>query len=165
MLLYFGRMAGGYARQRGGGTNFLCLPDNPQFYSSSGSRHGEQYVYSKIYGTEYDYSINGGHDTNVPCAVCYASTQAVKLTIPGRYNCPSGWTREFYGYIMGASGGWTAHYRTTYECVDYSQKIIPWSESDTDGALLFHAEVVCNGFFNCPPYDATKEITCAVCTK
>lgn len=121
-------------------------------------------MYSKIYGTEYDYAINGGHDYNVPCAVCYVSTQSLSLMIPGRFVCPFGSIREFYGYIMGASNGWTEHYRTTYECVDYFQKNIPGTGANTDGALLFHAEIVCNGF-NCPPYDATKEITCAVCTK
>ena len=35
---------------------------------------------------------------------------------------------------------------------------------DTNGALFYHTEAVCNGI-DCPPYDPEKELTCVVCTK
>ena len=48
--------------------------------------------------------------------------------------------------------------------MDKDAEAIPGLGANIDGALFYHTEVVCNGI-NCPPYDNTKELTCAVCTK
>ena len=56
------------------------------------------------------------------------------------------------------------HNRNSFECVDKDPESIPGSAADTNGALFYHVEGVCNGL-PCPPYDPQKELTCAVCTK
>ena len=83
--------------------------------------------------------------------------------IPARLTCPSSWTREYYGYLM-ANVNHNGYIRSMYECVDHSPESLPGSMANTDGALLYHTEVKCNGI-SCPPYDTQKEITCVVCTK
>ena len=46
---------------------------------------------SYIYGVEYELPLSSAlHDHNVPCAVCYVSTRATVLMIPGKLTCPSG---------------------------------------------------------------------------
>ena len=82
--------------------------------------------------------------------------------IPARYSCPDGWTREYYGYLMSES---YQHYRTHYLCVDRSFTVVPKSvKNDKMGLEFFPVEGRC-GTLPCPPYEETKELTFAVCTK
>ena len=55
--------------------------------------------------------------------------------------------------------------RTMFECVDISPESVPDSTANTDGALFYHTEVRCGYGIPCPPYDAEKEVVCAVWTK
>ena len=160
-LIYAGRAAGTYFNKSGGGSNYLCMPDAPQY--TLRHRHGPQ-RYSEIHGTEYEGPVAGRHDHNVPCAVCYASTRVAVLMIPARTSCPTGWTREYYGYLMSGASAWTGHHRTFFECVDKDQDSVPGSVANTNGALFYHVEANCNGL-PCPPYNNHKELNCAVCTK
>ena len=83
------RAAGTFYAKLGGGSNYLCLPDVPQYTLryTPGSQS-----YSEIHGTEYEHPIAGTHEHNVPCAVCSASTCVAVLMIPARTSCPTGWT-------------------------------------------------------------------------
>ena len=83
--------------------------------------------------------------------------------IPAKTRCPSTWTLEYSGYLM-SERGLSDRQRTMYECVDKNPDSVPGSVSDANGALFYHVEASCNGML-CPPYDAQKELTCAVCTK
>lgn len=80
--------------------------------------------------------------------------------IPGTVECPSLWTREYYGYVMTER----TMSRNSYECVDADAEIIPGSEVNADGALFFFAEMNCNNIY-CPPYEEGIELVCVVCTK
>ena len=156
--LYKGRAGGTHLAHRGGGANYLCMPETPEYtLSFKGLLQGFSYVY----GAEYQYPVVGSHDHNVPCAVCYASTRQAVLMIPAMTNCPPSWTREYYGYLMSDHIG---HFRTTFECVDKDQESIPGSQLNTDGAAFYHVEANCNGQ-PCPPYDNKRELTCVVCTR
>ena len=53
--------------------------------------------------------------------------------------------------------------RTVFECIDKDLEPIPGSYHDTNGAMLYHTEIGCNGI-PCPPYDSKKELTCVVCS-
>ena len=133
-LVYEGRAGGSYYTHSGGGANYLCMPDNPQYLSYAPGDYGANY----LYGAEYENNRNNGpfnsmDDHNVPCAVCHTSTRATVLTIPARYECPSGWTREYYGYLMSSQH--TRH-RTTFECMDYNAESIPGSAVNTNGVLF-----------------------------
>ena len=93
----------------------------------------------------------------------YASTREAVFMLPARTSCPTGWTREYYGYLMSTAHD-SGHYRTMFECVDKDQESLPGSGANTDGAVFYHVEAHCNGI-PCPPYNNYKELNCAVCTK
>ena len=162
-LVYAGKAGGSHYTHQGGGANYLCMPEDPEYTLrfTSGDR-GQSYVY----GAEYEDPIPGGHNFNVPCVVCYAFTRAAVMMIPAKTTCPQSWTREYYGYLMSAYRGTSSnlHYRTMFECVDKDQDSIPGSAANTNGALFYHVEAHCNGM-PCPPYDPQKELNCVVCTK
>ena len=73
-ILYKGKAAGSSHDQYGGGANYICLPDEPEFLSYIPGIAEDQ---SYIYGAEYQNSgpLSSLHDHNVPCVVCYASTR------------------------------------------------------------------------------------------
>ena len=162
-LIYKGRAGGSFYDQQGGGANYLCMPEDPEYTLRFTSGVRDQ---SYVFGAEYQGPIQGGHDHNVPCAVCYASTRAAVMMIPAKTTCPQSWTREYYGYLMSAYKGTSSdpHSRTMFECVDKDLDSIPGSAANTNGALFYHVEAHCNGM-PCPPYDPEKELNCVVCTK
>ena len=167
-LLYAGRAAGSWYNQRGGGANYLCLPEQPQYSNyTSGVQNGRAYLYGAEYETGGTQPQDNGPlssvaEHNVPCAVCYTSTRGTAVMIPAQYTCPSFWTREYYGYLMANYHGDS---RTMFECVDRNPQSIPGSTADRDGTVFYHVEVKCNHGIPCPPYDTQKEVTCVVCTK
>ena len=163
-LVYSGRAGKAYFSQKGGGGNYQCLPNNPEYGRYAPGVQGQ----AAIYGVEYQ--LEGGsplpaalHNHNVPCAVCHVSTRAAVLMIPAWRRCPSQWTLEYTGYLMTEA---STHSKATYECVDKDAESVPGSHADTDGGVFYHVEADCNGL-PCPPYDPQKlkELTCAVCTK
>ena len=163
-LVYTGRTAGSRWHQNtGGGANYLCMPENPDYL---GYRPGVQ-GHSPVYGTEYQTDNTGPlghvHNHNAPCAVCYASTRVAVIKIPAKTQCPLTWTLEYSGYLM-STATLAQHYRTMFECVDKNPDSLPGSAANTDGTQFWHVEATCNGL-PCPPYDPQKELTCAVCTK
>ena len=114
-LVYAGRTGGTHYRHEGGGANYLCMPDDPQYVLPHYSQGGAG---AYIYGTEYRVSTSQVNH-NAPCAVCYVATRLVALMIPAKVDCPPSWTREYYGYLMTEHHGtsnnirgrtvWTKH--------------------------------------------------------
>ena len=160
-LVYSGRTGVTFGNHQGGASNYLCMPNDPDYtlaYQSGVQGH------SHVYGTEYEGPplVSGRIQHNAPCAVCYVSTQHTVIMIPAKTTCPSGWTREYDGYLMSEAIFNLG--RTMYECVDKDMESIPGSQNHIDGGHFYHVEAHCNGV-SCPPYDNEKELTCAVCTK
>ena len=80
------------------------------------------------------------------------------------YMCPTGWTREYYGYLM-AERTHSVHRRAQYTCMDTALKPANGSlATDHDGLVFYFVEGRC-GSLPCPPYDQTRELSCSVCTK
>ena len=161
-LVYSGRAAGTHYNTQGGTSDYLCLPDNPQYLAYRPGVQGQ----SPIYGAEYQidhnsFQLSHLHDHNVPCAVCVNCERNVLLTIPARISCPYSWTLEYYGYLMTE---YYNHRRMATACMDRNPDVVRGQAPDTNGALFYFTEAVCNGI-DCPPYDAQKELTCVVCTK
>ena len=162
--LYSGQAASKHYTQAGGGNNYQCFPDHPEY---SDFRAGCQY-HSVAYGVEYEAPIVqlGGstylHDHNVPCALCYVPDRIASVMIPAKITCPHGWTKEYEGYLMSAHH---AHHSHTYECIDRDAQAAPGGRANTNGGLFYHVEANCGTNLHCPPYDASKELTCVVCTK
>ena len=162
-LVYSGRAGGSLNSHTGSSSNPQCLPLDPNFLTPI-SGHPDR---SLMYGAEYETNthsnshVHGRHNTDVPCAVCHVSNRTAVYMVPAKYTCPSGWTREYYGYLMAER---YTHRRSQYTCVDTAFKSVPGSSTNENGLLFYFVEGRC-GSLPCPPYDNTKELSCAVCTK
>ena len=161
-LLYAGQVGGAQAGHSGGGANFLCMPLNPQYSTYTPEIQGHGY----ISGVEYESPVGGtgttvGND-GATCALCFVSTRESVIMIPARIDCPSSWTREYYGYLM------TAQYRdsgrSSYVCVDRAYEPAPNSSGQHPAGHFYHVEATCDSL-PCPPYENYKELMCTVCTK
>ena len=162
-LVYSGRAGGSDRMQTGGGSNPQCLPLDPNFLTPiSGSQTYRALMYGAEYETVTDSNshIHGRHNTDVPCAVCHVSNRTAVYMVPAKYTCPTGWTREYYGYLMTE---YYKHNRSQFTCVDTTFKSVVGSSANHHGSLFYFVEGRC-GSLPCPPYDNTKELSCAVCT-
>ena len=160
--VYSGRTGTTWAHDIGGASNYICMPNDPQY--TLAYQPGVQ-GHSYVYGTEYegDLSRNFGREQhNAPCAVCYVSIQHTVIMIPAKTTCPSGWTREYYGYLMSDN---KINYRAMYECVDKDMESIAGSQNHADGGHFYHVEARCNDGMPCPPFNSERELNCVVCTK
>ena len=163
-LVYSGRVGGPHYQNTGGGSNPQCLPLDPNFLTPiSGNQGPRAYMYGAEYETHTDSNshVHGVDELDVPCAVCHVSNRTAVYMVPAKYTCPSGWTREYYGYLMAE---YYSHHRSQYTCVDTEFKAVAGSTTNHNGFLFYFVEGRC-GALPCPPYDANKELSCAVCTK
>ena len=161
-LVYSGRVGGTHYNTRGGSAERICLPNDP-VYTASGVTL-ESVFHSVIQGAEYEFYVGPAANVtnhNVPCVVCYVPTRAVTIMVPAKPTCPPSWTREYFGYLTTDQDG---YYRTMYTCIDSSPDVIGSSSGNEDGALFHHTATDCNGL-PCPPYEATRMLSCAMCTK
>ncbi|CAG2244681.1 unnamed protein product [Mytilus edulis] len=101
-IVYTGQVGGNDVSNKGGGVNYLCLPDDPE-----NGQH-QSYNNNQVYGGEYELSSpakpSGWSESmankEVPCAVCYQKHRSTVLMIPGRKTCYKGWTSEYQGYLL-----------------------------------------------------------------
>ena len=162
-LVYSGRAGGPYYNQHGGGSNPQCLPLDPNFLTPISGSQNRALMYGAEYQTDTDSNshVHGRTNTDVPCAVCHVSNRTAVYMVPAKYTCPSGWTREYYGYLMAEHH---THRRSQFTCVDTAFKSVTGSSANHNGLLFYFVEGRCVSL-PCPPYDNTKELSCAVCTK
>jgi hypothetical protein len=164
-LLHAGIMAG-TSWDRAGISEYLCLHNQPEFLQTTA---GLQDGRGRLYGAEYEardtppaFGNLLHHDA--PCSVCYTPSRNTKLVIPSRTTCPTGWTKEYQGYVMGSAQYTNQVSGRALTCVDASAESVPGSVAFVDKAQLYFQEVACSGI-PCPPYTEGAEITCVVCTK
>jgi len=116
LLLFKGYAAGPPYKESGSGSNFLCLPEDPQWktylngsqgYNSAGYIAGINYQLFNSgiqHNNVFSESNNGGDpllNNPAPCAVCYAAGRSTVLMVPARTQCPpDGWTTEYAGYLV-----------------------------------------------------------------
>ncbi|KAI8507943.1 hypothetical protein Bbelb_141830 [Branchiostoma belcheri] len=167
VTVYSGRAGGESYSNKGGGSNYQCLPLDPEW---GRYKDGNQRWRSYMYGAEYELDSNAPYhpydkatlqDQDVPCSVCYSLYRRAQVMIPARKTCPDGWTREYGGYMMADDHG---HGRTEFVCMDGEPEVLPGGEGNDNGALFYPVEGRC-GSLPCPPYVEGRELTCVVCTK
>ena len=85
ILIIVGQAGGNQFSNKGGGSNYLCLPNDPD--------NGKPYSYANdvLYGAEYEVAgsskpsgLANLHDKDVPCAVCRRIGKSSVLMIPGK---------------------------------------------------------------------------------
>ena len=153
---------GGYI-ETGGGTSNLCLSHNPDKAPSNfPSAVFSSYV-ARVWGAEYQLSYgNVKVDDDVPCAACLDTKAATSMMIPGKSSCPSGWRKQYSGYLCANHYNYGA--QSEYACVDEDPQYFEGRRQNSDGRLFFPAVTVC-GSLPCPPYENSKYLTCVVCSK
>lgn len=177
-VLYTGIMAGEFYASTGGGTNYLCLHDEPD--SSPRIETPWQQTAGGLYGVEFEfpgtsqddrpfsYKNNGGqslNNENPPCVVCYRSDKSLQTMIPGKASCTSvGMTTEYTGFLTTTAYN-NAH-PTEYICLDQAPEVRPGLSGDEDGSLLSVVWVGGSpvGSTLSPPYTISDDVYCAVCT-
>ncbi|XP_072018519.1 uncharacterized protein [Amphiura filiformis] len=146
----------------GGGSNYLCLTRNPHFNQSVS---GEQDTRSRIYGAEYrgaePGALNIYHMHDAPCVLCQSRAgRTQSFMMPATTHCPTGWTREYSGYLAAAR--WD-HPRTEYVCLDQDPETIPDTAEKDEISLLFHVEIVSSQGLP-SEYVTGQDLTCVICT-
>ena len=143
-LVYSGRAGGSAYSHSGGGSNPQCLPLNPNFLTLISGTQRRALMYGAEYQTHTDSNsyLHGHHNHDVPCVVCHVSNRTAVYMVPAKYTCPTGWTREYYGYLMAELHG-SGRHRGQYTCVDTALKPIPGSSADKNGLLFYFVEGRC----------------------
>ena len=165
-LVYEGLAVGTHYTYQGGGANVLCLVKNPKYHPGTTTTNVNHAI---LYGTEYEIAtgqaLNAGlrYNQNVPCAVCHVSTRSSQIMVPGTYQCPSGWTPEYSGWLMAQYDHFKG--KNMFTCIDKDAEAVPGQGADNNGNLFHHVEAACGTGIQCPPYDGRKELSCVVCTK
>ena len=158
-LVYDGYAGGGFWKHSGAGTNYLCLPKDPEWAYIQSPLH-----FSYVYGAEYEThgsTFDDVKEHDVPCAVCRTNSTNV-LMIPAKMTCPTRWIREYYGFLM--SEGYNHASSKEYVCMDRFPETLTGTYVNRNGALFYFQKAVC-GSLPCDPYINLKELTCVVCTK
>ena len=163
-VVYSGFASGSRYNINGGTSDILCLPETPQYLSQDRSATH----LATLYGMEFEVfgtapPLKHLVQANMPCALCYIETRSTVFTIPARYTCPQGFTREYYGYMM-TEWNYADRQRKDTICVDVDTVPIPGSGPSTDPSVVYLMDANCNGL-PCPPYVPKQPLTCAVCTK
>jgi len=172
IVMFIGHAAGGLSTQGGGGSNSLCLPEDPQWKTYRG---GDPY-HGSIAGVEYDvYSgnnvfsevNNGGnslHHKPAPCAFCYVQGRSTVAMIPARTQCPDGWSMEYTGYLMSEyTGSLRNSHRSSYICWDEAPEVAVGGITQHQ-AMIYPVDVIC-GSLPCSVYVTGRQLTCVVCSK
>ena len=168
LIIDAGIAGGSHYQSTGGASDYLCLPHDPQW----GNHNNVVNNLGEVYGAEYEtpnfpFTIGSNaattlQDQNVPCAVCQSQGRQSAIMIPARFDCYSGWTKEYSGYLV--SGHRTNPGRYQYACMDKDPDIDVAGFRNENGALFFSVDAVC-GSLPCPPYANGRELTCVVCTR
>jgi hypothetical protein len=176
-IIYTGYAAGAHYTHPGSGSNYICLPDRPEWGNLVAGRQGS--ISAFVYGTEYEfntgftnnapfsYANNGGanlQNQNAPCVVCSRSGKSAVLTVPGKMNCPTPeLTLEYQGYL--AASYWNHVGKSEFVCLDATPEAIPGSAANNNGALFYPTQVSClESTLVCPPYVDGNELSCVVCS-
>ena len=100
--MYSGRAGGSGQNEQCGGSNPQCLPLDPNFHTSIRGTQHRGYMYGAKYQTHTarNTHLDGRDGYAMPCAVCHVSNCNAVYMVPAKYTRPSGWIREYYGYLM-----------------------------------------------------------------
>ena len=170
-----GYMASHAKAHGGGGSNYLCLPEEPQWMN-----HGSQSGYpGRLYGVEwwldgnhsnFFSTVNTGgrqlHLNPVPCALCYIPQRSTSVMMPATTSCPVGWTEEYRGYIMSDYSPLTltsVRNPSSYICVDQMPEIGIGGTSQHQAHIVM--VLVGCGTLPCSKYPNNWELACVVCSK
>ena len=112
-LVYKGKPAGSYYSQKGGTSDYLCLPEEPQYLAYGPGVHAHSPIHGVEYHTEDNQPLGHVLNHNVPYVICHSTLRESVLMIPACISCPDTWTLEHSGYLM-----------TEYKCKKHFIKML-----------------------------------------
>lgn len=168
-------MAGSDHRSSGGGANFQCLPDDPEYSSTK-----IEATASSLRLVQYVETPNLVHH-RVPCVACEAEQRLTMIMIPAKTRCPSSdWNLDYRGHLMTeleTNGGEPDNFTAadirgprSFVCVDEHAESLTSKPVDSwIGGVLHAVRAGCTGggaLMNCPPYKSDNSaLSCVVCSK
>lgn len=171
-LVYGGQMTGPSWLSFGGGANYQCLPNNPEY-----THYAPRASHSSLRTAQYRFGPHFDH--LIPCAVCETQAATSKLMIPAQTKCPSsGWTLEYRGNLV-STAEYEAHseafqkdhyFRSSYVCIDERPESLNGGSYGRDGTQVYLVTAACGekvsgALHNCPPYQKNTALACVVCSK
>ena len=98
-----------------------------------------------MYGVEYPGQplVPSREDDNAPCELYYVPGKMTVLMIPVITDCPTDWTRKYYGYLMSER---VTNKRTEFVCMDKVMETIPGSQHRADSSHSFHFKLSVMGW-------------------
>ena len=116
-------MVGSQYNHEGAAVDPLCIPTtlSQQYLETDSGYQG----HIQLHGAGYSLSGPLAHSSSryAPCALCQVNGHTNKIMIPSHYECPSGWRREYYGYLMAGRHSHKA--ATQFTCIDKSLEQVP----------------------------------------
>ena len=146
-----------------GPTTFRCLPTEKgsvKYYNDTFSKYtGSEPEVHYLNLTEYQTFRPGKTNFDATCALCSVSVRNFIQMIPATYECPEGWTREYYGYLM------TGFFSTTFVCVDIEMEGFQNSADAAPNHPTLHHVTAHYKISHSDEYLDGKVLSCAVCSK
>lgn len=150
----------------GGGVNYQCLPPNPEFVSYNTNAVDVSWMRSVEYESQaYGLFSDGIDNQHAVCARCYTGNRPSVMMIPAMVSCPSGWVKEYSGFLMASSEN--EKHSSTYECVDSDPEYIGLNPADLGGRFWFvNVDCISGGSVGqCDKYGHAKQLSCVVCSR
>ena len=129
--LVYTSIAAGSRHNQYGGANVICIVKDLKYNPGTTTVNTNNGI---LYGSEYQLyegqALNSGlrHNHNVPCAVCHVSTRSSQIMVPGTYQCPSGWTSKYSGWLMAGHHGHKG--RNMFTCIDKDAEFIQGQQAN-----------------------------------
>jgi len=173
--VYTGYMATGIYSVAGGGRNYICLADIPQWGNVvnngvwkpwGAGLYGAQYWFGAGYSNNNPFSYANYNNEDIawrtaPCVMC-STTRIDVAMIPGLLNCPNDMTTEYSGYLV--ANDQNTNQASEFICLDQAPEVAKAGGFQNAQGLLIPAEIVC-GALPCPnPFVQMNQVSCAVCS-
>ena len=120
-------------------------------------------VYAAEYRMQNGQALDHLLGYTVLCVVCAVPSRSAQVMIPGRLSCPDTWTVEYTGWLVADDSNVN---KAIFICLDKTPDATIRTPARLQSARMHHIEAACSSTdLPCPPFNATKELACVVCTK
>ncbi|KAF8794193.1 hypothetical protein HNY73_002195 [Argiope bruennichi] len=138
----------------GGGANFLCIPDKPEF----GDPPANQKDAAALQTTTYQFP--NGKNMALACSNCRLASRGTVQTFVGRTQCPQEWDFVYEGVLMSGSRNTLF---TNFVCLDKNPE--EGDEIETRDPLIPDWAIIPNEKNDDDDEEKQLLFTCVVCAK
>jgi len=165
LLIYSGYTSVSPSSDKGGGSNYLCLPEKPTYMKKHPSRSS---ISAQIDGAKYGSTfskVNSNMQRKViQCSVCQIEQRTTTLMLPASNECPKDYVVLYTGYLSTQ----VSLSRTQFICIDNST--VPTILASNTRIQVSELELTIVSECNILPcgkekYIQNALISCIVCAK